>query len=153
MGEWLGGSPARQGMYTKTRNTETKPSKQNETTGNTEQKRNYRTVPVSKLSFLRSLNCFKVVPFETNTQRLRLLANFKIRFHHKLSVSKVFKMQMFENVLTFLRYHFIALYSFLLPWSLHCLRRRFHVICFKFPGICKPSVTGYAIVCSLCVLM
>ena len=141
-------------MYTKTRNTETKGNhreNRNETTETL--KRNHRTFTVSKISFLRSLNWFKVVPFETNTQRLRLLANFKIKFHHKLSVSKLFKMQMFENVVTFLHYHFVALYSFFLPWSLHCLRRRFHVICFKFPGICKPSVTGYAIVCSLCLLM
>ena len=62
-------------------------------------------------------------------------------------------MQMFKNVLTFLRHHLVASYFCLLPWSLHCLRRRSHAKRFKFPEIFKPSVTGYTIVCARCVLM
>ena len=38
----------------------------------------WRRFTVSKIVSLKSLNWFKVVPFETSTQRLRLLANFKI---------------------------------------------------------------------------
>ena len=58
-------------------------------------------------------------------------------------------MQMFKNVFTFISHHLVALYFCLLPWSLHRLRGRFHVKRFKFPGICKPSVTGYAIVAAV----
>ena len=62
-------------------------------------------------------------------------------------------MQMLKNILTFLRHNLFPSYYFLLPWSLHCLRRRFHAKRLKFLGICQPSATGCAIVCGRCVLM
>ena len=60
---------------------------------------------------------------------------------------------MLKNVLTFLRHNLVPSYFFVLSWSLHCLRRRFHAKRFKFPEICQPPVTGYAFVCGRCVVM
>jgi len=104
---------------------------------------------VSKIGSLRSLNWSRVVLFETSTEWLRLLANLK----SVSIINYLFEMQMYKKLLTFLHYHFVALYFCLYPWSLQCLRWCFNAKCFKFPGNCKPSVTGYAIVCSRCVLM
>ena len=59
------------------------------------------------------------------------------------TINYLFEMQMFKNVLTFLRHNLVPTYFFSLPWSLHCLRRHFHAKRFKFPGICQPSVTGW----------
>ena len=67
---------------------------------------------VSKFDSLESLNWCKVVPLETSTQLLRLLAKFKIRFNHWLCLRNA-NVQKPVNILTLslycLEFLFVAL--------------------------------------------